>query len=569
MKNLRKLHVLAVALVMVLCMMATTLFVAASGTGDISDPIVFDTVESVPASVTVPAGATVFYTVPAGGLELTVVDLTTAVNVVGPKGNVLAYTSDNEGTATVVFDGYADGDTVLFGLWNQNPYADTVVTLSIGEPVPAEEGTEANPINANDKYFAGAFCYLLNPTLLEGDNDGVWYEFTAPSNGIMCVENSGSDYQLSVMQGYSQLNAYDDEVYSNPVMSYRLTAGETVRIWIIAEPDANRNYPETTVYASIYFVAGNEIDPVAIKSKESFKANIAAGDTVCFLDATNGGLWGGKGLVISGYSEAIEAMVVTVDGVEYTDVDRDGTIELTLPGDPNAMIALHPEFSITNGHEWDLPFTLTLVDEAHEDEPAVPELGYCSCGTELEYYERLEPCHQNGCEEYWYCPTCDAVYADEAATIVTNRMNLTIPADCELVYMPAVEACHANGSYEYWFCPECQAVFSDAEGRYLTNRMNLTIPADRELKHFDKVEPTATKDGMKEHYYCDGCDCYFVLENGNYINVARLSLIIPALGEPADETNPSTGDSIMTVVMLTVAAAMGLVVVTTQKKRFV
>ena len=123
MKNLRKLHVLAVALVMVLCMMATTLFVAAaSGTGDIADPYIYDAVDAFPATVTVPAGSTVYYVVPAGGLDLTVVDPTTAVNVVGPRGNVLAYTSDNGGTAVVSFaDGYALGDKVFFGLQNQNP----------------------------------------------------------------------------------------------------------------------------------------------------------------------------------------------------------------------------------------------------------------------------------------------------------------------------------------------------------------------------------------------------------------------------------------------------------------
>ena len=35
---------------------------------------------------------------------------------------------------------------------------------------------------------------------------------------------------------------------------------------------------------------------------------------------------------------------------------------------------------------------------------------------------------------------------------------------------------------EYWYCPECDAVFADAAGTQLTNRKNLTIPALGDIK---------------------------------------------------------------------------------------
>lgn len=72
MKNLRKLHVLAAALVVVLCMMATTLFVAASGTGTLFDPYTYGA-DELPTTVTVPAGEEpVFYQLPIGGWQMTV-----------------------------------------------------------------------------------------------------------------------------------------------------------------------------------------------------------------------------------------------------------------------------------------------------------------------------------------------------------------------------------------------------------------------------------------------------------------------------------------------------------------
>lgn len=56
MKNMRKPLALLMSIVMIVSMMATTIFAAATGTGDISDPIVCDTVADMPASVTIPAG---------------------------------------------------------------------------------------------------------------------------------------------------------------------------------------------------------------------------------------------------------------------------------------------------------------------------------------------------------------------------------------------------------------------------------------------------------------------------------------------------------------------------------
>ena len=132
--------------------------------------------------------------------------------------------------------------------------------------------------------------------------------------------------------------------------------------------------------------------------------------------------------------------------------------------------------------------------------------------------------------------------------------------------MEAVEACHADGMAEYWFCPECEAVFADAEGKILTNRMNLTIPADRELVHVEAVAPTATENGIMEHWYCEECDCYFTDAEGKY-NVAYLSLVIPALG---GETVPETGDATMMFVVMIAVAAMGMaVVLVLNKKKYI
>ena len=130
--------------------------------------------------------------------------------------------------------------------------------------------------------------------------------------------------------------------------------------------------------------------------------------------------------------------------------------------------------------------------------------------------------------------------------------------------MEAVKACHNPGTAEYWFCPDCEAVYADAEGKQLTNRKNLEIaPVEGALKHVAAVAATTTSEGVKEHWYCEGCDCYFTDAEGKY-NVAYKSLIEPKL-----ET-PSTGDSIMLWVVLATLSVMGMAcVVVLNKKKFV
>ena len=179
----------------------------------------------------------------------------------------------------------------------------------------------------------------------------------------------------------------------------------------------------------------------------------------------------------------------------------------------------------------------------------------------LTYVPAAEGCHVPGTAEYWYCVECEAVFADAAGIMLTNRKNLETAPTCELVHMDAVDPCHNNGTLEYWFCPKCEAVFADAEGKQLTNRMNLTIPAiEGALQHFEAVAATKDKDGIQEHWYCEGCDCYFTDAEGKY-NVAYKSLIIPAIEVP------QTGDPIMLWVVLAVVSVMGVVCTVALGKR--
>ncbi|MBE6586785.1 MAG: hypothetical protein E7647_00045 [Ruminococcaceae bacterium] len=238
----------------------------------------------------------------------------------------------------------------------------------------AELGTEANPENANDRYFSAAGCYLINTDLAEGDSDGYWYTFTATGAGFVCIDATARDaagastdlYQITVQCKGVTYNAFED-IYTRPVVPFRVSRNDVITIHMTARPDANGSYRMTKVYCNLTTVYGTESDPVLIKSAEGFVANVQAMKTVVYQDGTNGGLWGGKGIVVSADTKAdIYNTEVILNGTVYTDKDKDGTIELMLPGDPNAQIAAHPIFSVYNDNADDVSYTIKVVASAAE-----------------------------------------------------------------------------------------------------------------------------------------------------------------------------------------------------------
>ena len=59
-----------------------------------------------------------------------------------------------------------------------------VMLMGIMPMTVSAEGTQDNPINANDKWMGyGVDCFLMNTTLEADDADGVWYELTADKAG--------------------------------------------------------------------------------------------------------------------------------------------------------------------------------------------------------------------------------------------------------------------------------------------------------------------------------------------------------------------------------------------------
>ncbi len=141
----------------------------------------------------------------------------------------------------------------------------------------------------------------------------------------------------------------------------------------------------------------------------------------------------------------------------------------------------------------------------------VPELG-----GDVQHVEKLDPtCHLDGNIEYWYCETCEQVWADEARTLLTTFKSVVVSHDVDnVMHVKAQDpTCHLYGNLEYWYCTVCEAVYTDAALTQLSNLKSVTIPFDyaNNIVHVPAADPTCHLDGNVEYWYCqaEGCGAIY------------------------------------------------------------
>jgi len=117
-------------------------------------------------------------------------------------------------------------------------------------------------------------------------------------------------------------------------------------------------------YVSADIVAGNMDDPLNMISTV-LTVPVAADSSVCLTEKNNRVNYYGRALVVSGPANVISKTSVAVGSETYTDVDKDGQIEMALPGGYESR----PVITISNYSGIDAVYTFRAVDEATESEP--------------------------------------------------------------------------------------------------------------------------------------------------------------------------------------------------------
>ncbi len=390
------------------------------------------------------------------------------------------------------------------------------------------DGSQEAPINANDKWFGyGVDCYLLNTNLTAGDTDGVWYQLTADTAGILHLENSYKDvdYQIYAWVNGMQYTIYADGTYYRPIATYPVAAGDVITIQVIAWDTSLGG----TVYLSAKFIDGsNDINQMVKVKAAPAKLYVGAGQTVFFQDDSLNADYATKYVTLAGdsvkdvtlYTAAANTAGVVTKQKSYKDTDNDGVIETRLGGSEGSAgsPAVKPAWAIENNSDEDRCFVLSVVDAAHEcvyDNAADADCN--TCGAIRDLTGNCEHDYFTACDTH--CMLCGEMTRPDATHNV--------------VYAAAKEAtCEYTGNIEHWYCDVCHAVWMDAECTDPSTEGEVTLPkaheyyddcetacylcgeerqAPHNLKHYDAVIPaTCLETGNPEYWLCKDCKLCFV-----------------------------------------------------------
>ncbi len=127
------------------------------------------------------------------------------------------------------------------------------------------------------------------------------------------------------------------------------------------------------------------------------------------------------------------------------------------------------------------------ADEACTQVTNAKRVVIAALGSEnMEHYDAVEPtCHGRGNIEYWHCLDCDAYFEDEACVRLTNALSVYLGelGSENIEHVEAVEpTATENGNIEYWHCEDCDAYFADEACTQLTNALSVILPATGEAE---------------------------------------------------------------------------------------
>ena len=209
----------------------------------------------------------------------------------------------------------------------------TETTIKVQLLLP--QGTFTNP------YEGSLGEYTV--TVKEGNEQGVYYSWTAPADGLLTVTVTDGpegkyDIQLYNLNSYAVRNLIDEELTNadgQRYVSVKVSAGDVVSIGYMSVPDENFKYSKVTVTSEISFSEGAEEGPL-------YSITVKDGDGNPIADV---------------------AVNVVVDGVNTVFVsDENGLIAMNLPAGIYTVKVTIPE-----GYECDTTqFLLTASNPTKE-----------------------------------------------------------------------------------------------------------------------------------------------------------------------------------------------------------
>ena len=153
------------------------------------------------------------------------------------------------------------------------------------------------------------------------------------------------------------------------------------------------------------------------------------------------------------------------------------------------------------------------------------------CNHKLSNIRGVTPtCNRSGSLEAWVCTECKNYFLDAEATQLATRDEILLDKlSHEGNYHAAVEAdCDQIGNVEYYDCTMCNKYFENADCTVVLQEEDVFIPKTaHNYTHYEAVYGKGWEVGTAEHWYCDGCEGYYLDEAGE-TKVAQADLTLAA-----------------------------------------
>ena len=211
--------------------------------------------------------------VPAPGSELNPVMVTFEMNEDYTEGTATVTIPANK---TYYFQAYGVGGMELFvngasymmlpSVMGRQPVTFTIenTTGADAEFVLTVTYPAGSQMNPETLYLGSQYT-----SLAEGNNQGHFYTYTADSDAVLefsfaeDVAEGAADIAVTNMNTYAQRSIMWDAV--DGVATIEVSAGDELRITVVALPDANWNYPAMDLQWNINYPAGSEQNPEMVQ----------------------------------------------------------------------------------------------------------------------------------------------------------------------------------------------------------------------------------------------------------------------------------------------------------------
>ncbi len=344
------------------------------------------------------------------------------------------------------------------------------------------------------------------------------------------VYNNGGDVSLDIQNGYVIAVEYvpgdvngDDRVTTKDTQLIRqLIAGGYESAWEAAgitvnasaadvNDDGRVNSKDTQLIRQV--VAGGYTDeygvpvrliPVTPACKHSLTA-FAAKDATC-AEEGNIAYW---------YCESCNSYFSDAEGLNEISESE------TVTAKKNHALTHYAKKDATCTEEGNIEYwQCEECDKYFADENATGEIKesdivIAAVGHSLtKITENAASCTEAGNITYWQCNVCETCFADEKASTEINVDETVItPNGHALHYVEAKEpTCSKTGNIEYWYCSACETAFSDSDGKNEIEEEDTilsVIDHGLNLIHVEAVDATVDAAGVYEHWYCTECGKFY------------------------------------------------------------